>query len=40
MQRDLWFPGMSSIAAFEMIEDVRGVYRLIEQARTAKSERS
>jgi hypothetical protein len=32
-QRDLLFPGMSSQPAFEMIEDVRTVYGIIENAK-------
>jgi hypothetical protein len=33
MQRNLWFPGMGSQPAFEMIDDVRSVYDMIESAK-------
>jgi hypothetical protein len=33
MQRDLWYPSGSSQPAFEMIEDVRSVYDIIEKVK-------
>jgi len=33
MQRDLWYPSGSSQPAFEMIEDVRGIYDIIEKVK-------
>jgi hypothetical protein len=33
MQRNMWFPGTSSQPAFEFIDNVRGVYDIINKAR-------
>lgn len=34
MQSNLWFPGISTQPAFDMIDNVRNVYEIIEQAKS------